>query len=465
LWVICFKSLTNVNISLTSILFVSQAARARALFKAGLRSVQAIAEATLPEIVKALYGNISWAGPAANRGQQWLQMGIARKIKNGARRIALDRAEEARAAAFSAYEALGVQVPAALALPMVHTFVDDEEARVAPDISSNSIMEALNVGAELKAAEVLAGETEIEGFAMCSAYLCAAPSSPKKDILEKESDMLLQKLESIPSFRVPKQTSSSPAAEELILEKTDDKQLMLREPCQMLKCKDGGPAKGALFTGSLIAQQELATEHTTDDQLMVPTRGPVDVDKLAGGFDEFLAKWKNVDEFAFDVYFKSQNNGVPELFEMMGVAVCWKDSPVYYVNFSIPRKTSSRNSGDEKIVVRETETALIESQTRWRHVETMLSKSGVRKISWDLKAQIQALNNPGLHVPSVRQETERGLHDTKAKDGQVIALPSLELQGPFIDLRVAAWLLWPDEESARPLSLEQVRAHFCAFRM
>jgi hypothetical protein len=39
-----------------------QAARARALFKAGLRSIQAIAEATLLELVKALYGSASWAG-------------------------------------------------------------------------------------------------------------------------------------------------------------------------------------------------------------------------------------------------------------------------------------------------------------------------------------------------------------------------------------------------------------------
>lgn len=451
---------------------MAQATRARALFKAGFRSVQAIAEATLPEIVKALYGNISWAGLGANRGQQWLQMGIARKIKNGARRIALDRAEEARAAAFSAYEALGVQVPAALALPMVHTLVaDEEEAQVAPGISFNSMMEALNEGAELEAAQ-LPARTEIEGNARSSAYAPSSHGSPKKDILEKESDMLLQKLESIPSFRAQKPTSSGPAADELISEKTDDKQLILREPCQeVLKYNlDGGPAKGAFFTGSLIAaQQEFAADDTVDDQLMVPTRGPIDVDKLVGGFEDFLMKWRGVDEFAFDFYFKTLSSGVPELFEMMGVAVCWKDSPVYYVNFSIAQKssqsTTSRNAGDEKIVARETETALIESQTRWRHVGTMLSKTGVRKISWDLKVQIQALNSPGLHVPSVRQETERGWLDTKAKDGQIIALPSLKLQGPFIDLRVAAWLLWPDEECARPLSLEQVRAHFCAFRV
>lgn len=39
-----------------------QATRARALFKAGLRSIQAIAEATLLELVKALYGSTSWTG-------------------------------------------------------------------------------------------------------------------------------------------------------------------------------------------------------------------------------------------------------------------------------------------------------------------------------------------------------------------------------------------------------------------
>jgi len=62
----------------------------------------------------------------SSNGQQWLQVGVARKIKNAARRIALDRAEESRAAAFSACQALGVQVHAGLALPLVAP-IDDEE--------------------------------------------------------------------------------------------------------------------------------------------------------------------------------------------------------------------------------------------------------------------------------------------------------------------------------------------------
>lgn len=215
--------------------------------------------------------------------------------------------------------------------------------------------------------------------------------------------MLLQKLESFPAFRIEKQTISGSAADELILENTEHKQLLLGEPCQgMLKCEDGGPNNDAFFSGSLIAAQlQRAADVTMDDQLIVPTRGPIDVDKLVGGFEEFLMRWRGVDEFAFDFHFETQNSGVPEVFEMMGVAICWKDSPVYYVNF-LPVKVSAhgttRNSSDEKTAVRETESALNESQTRWRHVGAMLSKTAVRKISWDLKVQIQALNRPGLFV-------------------------------------------------------------------
>ena len=52
---------------------------------------------------------------------------MARKIKNAARRIALDRADESRAAAFSACQALGVQVNAGLALPLAGAINDEEE--------------------------------------------------------------------------------------------------------------------------------------------------------------------------------------------------------------------------------------------------------------------------------------------------------------------------------------------------
>lgn len=43
------------------LLFHLQGSRARALYKAGLRSPLAIAEASIPEIVKALFESASWA--------------------------------------------------------------------------------------------------------------------------------------------------------------------------------------------------------------------------------------------------------------------------------------------------------------------------------------------------------------------------------------------------------------------
>ncbi|CAN6918768.1 unnamed protein product, partial [Brassica oleracea] len=90
-------------VELTSIPYI-KGSRARALYKAGLSTSQAIAEASIPEIVKALFESSAWA--AEGTGQKRIQLGLAKKIKNGARKIVLEKAEEARAAAFSALSRL-----------------------------------------------------------------------------------------------------------------------------------------------------------------------------------------------------------------------------------------------------------------------------------------------------------------------------------------------------------------------
>lgn len=46
-----------------------------------------------------------------NSAQRRIQLGVAKKIKNGARKIVLDKAEEARVAAFSAFKSLGLDIP------------------------------------------------------------------------------------------------------------------------------------------------------------------------------------------------------------------------------------------------------------------------------------------------------------------------------------------------------------------
>nr|CAB3461938.1 unnamed protein product [Digitaria exilis] len=101
---------------LTSIPFV-KGSRARALYKSGLRTPAAIAEASIPEIAKALFGSSTWSGQD-DSGLRRMQFGIAKKIKNGARKIVLEEAEAARVAAFSAFKSLGLEVPQFTAPPL-----------------------------------------------------------------------------------------------------------------------------------------------------------------------------------------------------------------------------------------------------------------------------------------------------------------------------------------------------------
>lgn len=51
-------------------LFNLQGSRARSLYKAGLRTPLAIAEASIPEIVKALFESSSWA----TEGDLWIKL-------------------------------------------------------------------------------------------------------------------------------------------------------------------------------------------------------------------------------------------------------------------------------------------------------------------------------------------------------------------------------------------------------
>ncbi|GJX17293.1 hypothetical protein Tco_0218125 [Tanacetum coccineum] len=82
--------------------------RARALYKAGLRTPQAIVEAFIPEIAKTVFESASWDA----QGKAYLNLlSSSLEIKNGACKIVLEKAEEARDATFSAFKALGVDVP------------------------------------------------------------------------------------------------------------------------------------------------------------------------------------------------------------------------------------------------------------------------------------------------------------------------------------------------------------------
>ncbi|GMP87676.1 hypothetical protein CsSME_00039950 [Camellia sinensis var. sinensis] len=90
-------------VELTAIPYV-KGSRARQLYKAGLRTPQAIAVASISEIVKALFESSSWVAQG-----EILFSTTTDSI--GARKIVLDKAEEARVAAFTTFKSLGLDVP------------------------------------------------------------------------------------------------------------------------------------------------------------------------------------------------------------------------------------------------------------------------------------------------------------------------------------------------------------------
>lgn len=381
-----------------------------------------------------------------------MQMGVARKIKNGARRIALDRAEEARVAAFAAYEALGVKVPIGLATTIVPATHD--EAAEASAYTSTNLVEGPNINDVVRFTEVplRIQQSEPTGSIAANQRTSNEPGSkesesaqnqgsPKNDV-SKEPNILQQDM-GIGSL------SGCPQPEPL-------------------KSEVAISDKGFLFTGSLVLEEKVAVDIVVADVVEEPTRGPVDVDNFPGGFEAFLTQWQSVDEFAFDLFHRSQSNGtLPEIFEIVGIAVCWKNSPVYYINFLALHKFPSEGPCDPMHVnlitpSGETPTSVTDDtwnaiQTRWRKVGDMLSKSGARKIGWDIKSQLHALKSPGLFVPSLKQAGKvDGVSDLKARELQLSPLPPLKVVEPVVDIRVAAWLLWPDEESSQTISLEQV---------
>ena len=112
-------------VELMAVPFV-KAGRARALYKAGFRTPQALAEATPAELALALE-TVAGGGRGARM--------MAGKIRNAARKVVLAKADEARLAAFSAFKALGLPIPADLVLASPRTLLEAPVQNRAPDVT------------------------------------------------------------------------------------------------------------------------------------------------------------------------------------------------------------------------------------------------------------------------------------------------------------------------------------------
>ncbi|XVE71071.1 hypothetical protein DITRI_Ditri10aG0120700 [Diplodiscus trichospermus] len=432
-------------VELTAIPYV-KGSRARALYKAGLRTPLAIAEASIPEIVKALFESSSWVAQESS-AQRRMQLGVAKKIKNGARKIVLDKAEEARAAAFSAFKSLGYSVPQFSRPLILNGNPGGQEA------ATNSVGDG--------SPDSVVGVKQIEH----------ALAKPLTEISKN-----LEKVSSANEGIIPTKASADniAASAEVNLEITLQSNLGMENPSVPIEgpvtvnaaVEQGRSIKMATVSGCL----DQGLQDWLNEDLSVGNvggacgKGPLNAVNTPGGFDSFLELWESAIEFCFDIHFnrRSEPNSVAP-FEIHGIAICWENSPVYYVNLPKDllwldnRKNNflSTCASNDKHNGLPLEHFLEMVKLRWKRIGGIMGKSGVRKVTWNLKVQIQVLKSPAISVQRFGDlylgGKDMGL---EVIDNSCFLLPQV-LINDGIDMCIAAWVLWPDEERSSSPNLEK----------
>ncbi|MCO5573274.1 hypothetical protein L7F22_027043 [Adiantum nelumboides] len=178
------------------------------------------------------------------------------------------------------------------------------------------------------------------------------------------------------------------------------------------------------------------------------SQGRVDVNSLLGGFDEFYFSWKEQEEYFFYLHFSlvGKETGYP-VYDVKGIAICWVGSPIYYVSFGETSTTEQVKNGGIA--------ACTAVKYRWRRLTERLFTDGVQKVTWDWKNQVLAFYHPSLSMDQVGQIAAESFQ-LASTNQKFVDLPGISNVGSPIDLQIATWLLWPDEESAQSFSLEQV---------
>ncbi|PKU62051.1 helicase and polymerase-containing protein TEBICHI isoform X1 [Dendrobium catenatum] len=436
-------------VELTTIPYV-KGSRARALYKAGLRTPLSIAEASISDIANALFESSSWSGQEG-LAKKRIRMGVAKKIKNASRKILLDKAEEASVAAFSAFKSLGINIPQ-ISRPMLSKIAESFEHGSTTSKSAESLFDR-STSQDRKATRYPAEDNKIMVLDNSSEEIVVQKLSKKKDgtmlttgemrhnhnmdkaLVKFNSDQLLDNL-------VKPMGASSPTlgpANEVHIVKHDSDN----------KEKD---------------MEQTLTIHSNARRF---DKGPSCASTFPGGFDSFLEQWDLKREFYFDLHYSKlpdQNSSLR--FEVFGLAICWENSPIYYVNFLrdfLPCKMESSYHDEltnrEGGIIKNLASFDIWSfaKSRWEKLGKIVSKNGSRKLCWNLKTQIQVLKFPCI---SLQRFNRLGLelkmlNDTELIGSSYILLPTISVHDG-IDLCLMTWSLWPDDESKSAPSLEKL---------
>ncbi|KAM7459401.1 hypothetical protein LguiA_036395 [Lonicera macranthoides] len=397
-------------VELTTIPYV-KGSRARALYKAGLRTIQAIAEASVPEIVKAIFESSSWAAQEGT-AQRRVHLGLAKKIKNGARKIVLDKAEEARVVAFSAFKSLGLDVPQ-FAQPLLFAATDDTIRKEEPTSSGEENTPKF-VGLE-NTKPVLA-----EPFVQVRKYLNEVTAEIEGDKSTKVSGVNIDNTDT--SLSLP-------------LARTNNENRICSEHLDHVGQEQDDSAK--------------VKENASD-------KGPVNAVSTLGGFDSFLDLWDTAREFFFDIHFnkRSEVNYVAP-FEIHGIAICWENSPVYYVNLPKDLFWCDDRRNDYMPTNFSATNCLEIAKGRWKRIGYLMGKKDVRKFTWNLKVQIQVLKSPSISIQRFgsRNLAVRNM-GLELIDSSYYMFSPIYVKG-VVDISIVAWILWPDEERSSSPNLEK----------
>ncbi|KAK9273993.1 hypothetical protein L1049_018807 [Liquidambar formosana] len=451
-------------VELTTIPYV-KGSRARALYKAGLRMPLAIAEASIPEIVKALYESSSWT-TRENLAQRRVQLGVAKKIKYGARKIVLDKAEEARVAAFSALKSLGLNVPQ-FSRPLLSMASGNISKQEAGTTSCGEDATSSFVG--LEHMDHISAKPSMEGIVISNEV--ASDSQGEKST--KTSDIGLVTSAEIDSTGT---MLCNYVAENPVVQVEGPATFVDEINTIVDHSKSGDMTKStALGNNGNVnrisnaysdhgEQEQHGRENVSLEKESFYEKGPINVNNTPGGFDSFLDLWDTVQEFYFDIHFDKQfdgNSSAP--FEIHGISICWENSPVYYV--SLPKdllwSDDKRNdyssicaSGDKRSVPAPMH-CLEMAKHRWNRIDKIMRKGDVRKFTWNLKVQIQVLKNPTVSIQRFGSLT----HAVKNMGLELIDSSYFMLSPVYIrdgiDMSIIAWILWPDEERNSNPSLEK----------
>ncbi|MCE3217082.1 hypothetical protein HAX54_010288 [Datura stramonium] len=437
-WFRLYKKMLEEIVELTTIPFV-KGSRARALYKAGFRTP----EASVPEIVRVLFESSSWADQGS--AQRRIQLGVAKKKKNGARKIVLDKAEEARLAAFSAFRSLGLDVPT-LAQPVISTaagYGAQKEASTSSAEGSTSSFVSLE-----NAKQIFSTLLERSKEVNITDPDAGAENAKRKTVADKEA------------FDI----EGSNGLNSEVNETTHHIDNAKISPYQTLKSK-------GIEGGGTCTDHNYAGKHHYEGAEMCNGRvketsekGPMNATAVAGGFDSFLDLWEAAGEFYFDVHFskKSALNSITP-FEIYGLAICWEDSPVYYVNLPRDLFWSYRRRNSQSLPITSGDIGNVLPPNlqweiaihRWNRISTIMRKKDIKKFTWNLKVQIQVLKHPTVSI-----QRFGGLSllvkslGVNLIDNNCYLLSPVHVQDA-IDLCIVAWVLWPDEEKGSNPSIEK----------